>query len=340
MNLRHAHIPAVKSQGGGPGEYFNRAKDSHGKVRIPSPQKLQGDPKFFDRLVRLSSSPHPHLHAILGYRGDVNPPAREIKNRVLQMYLSLMRGGLTENKIYVLAYDHGDHDHVAIYRHVIDKKWPRFQPYYHKNDWLLVSDFQWLVNLRYGLNGPENPRNAQVVSLAGRHFGNAQVKLLADLRRHVANWTLSGQMKDHEGFVSCLKKKLEWTFEVIPASDDDAATEENTEATDTKRFWGKIIAGNTQMLIKGPPCNPSFVLAEYKSQQLEKAVRYQQFLTDPSIIAERFFDGVRKRRAFNRQHFPAFYESENSNPYFEYEELLCQYLPPSRTVSIPSPGLA
>lgn len=66
--------------------------------------------------------------------------------------------------------DHGNHDHAAIFPHLLAPDWPRFEPYYHETDWLFVSDFQWLVSRRYHFRAPKDSKNAQLVSLAGRKF--------------------------------------------------------------------------------------------------------------------------------------------------------------------------
>jgi len=84
--------------------------------------------------VRFSSAAHPHLHCVLSYKSERVPPSRKTKDQIMKMLLALLRGGLAPDKVYGLGMDHGDHDHAAVFRHLVTRDWPRFQPYYHDND--------------------------------------------------------------------------------------------------------------------------------------------------------------------------------------------------------------
>ena len=68
-----------------------RTKDSRGKFRVPPPELLFGNPLRFDRLAQASRSKHPHLHVVLSYRGEKQPPAANLKNSILNMGASTHR---------------------------------------------------------------------------------------------------------------------------------------------------------------------------------------------------------------------------------------------------------
>jgi hypothetical protein len=322
VRVRNPPIPPVSIHGGGPGEYFFRKKNARGVKRDPAPKKLFGDPCHFDRLLRLSPSAHPHLHCVLSYKGEPVPPSRENKDRILEMYLHVLRGGIAAEHVYVIGVDHGDHDHSAMFRHLVAPDWPRFQPYYHDKDWLLVSDFQWLVNLRYGFNAPENPKNAQLVSIAGRKFDDEQIQFLAELRQEIANQRTLGNLDDHATFLECLKQmRCKAELKAVPDQEHDP-DEDVEDSTHTHRFWMAVTTPEEiHVSIKGPVCHPSFSLKSYEPAQEQKDKGYQAFLRDPSNMWARFLEGTRKRREFNLKKHPRHCEPTSTSPSLGLEDL-------------------
>ncbi len=331
MNIRNPSIPPVRVQGGGPGEYFRRKTNARGQKREPAPKDLLGDPPHFDHLVRCSHSAHPHLHAVLGYKNEPVQPPRETKDRILQMYLHVLRAGLAREKVYVLAVDHGDHDHVAVFRHLVTRDWRRFQPYYHENDWLLKSDFQWLVNRRYGFNAPEDPRNAQYISLAGRNAGRDQIEFLSKLRNEIASGKHPEFFSTHDAFRKHLDDDLRCTSEMfVRAEDSDDFDDDVDEDDNSRRAWMKVITQEKHVIsLKGPLCQPGFTFEEHQSELTKKTKRYTDFLRDPSGIWKRFRDGYRKKREQNLELHPGLCEPDGSNPFKGFEDL-----EPSRQIKI------
>jgi hypothetical protein len=334
MNIRNPVIPPATIKGGGPGEYFVRKKDWRGKIRQPAPRILRGDPVHFDRLVGCSRSSHPHLHAVLGYKNERVQPARETKDCILEMYLSLLRAGLRIDKVYVLIVDHGDHDHVAVYRHLISREWRRFQPYYHENDWLLKSDFQWLVNRRYNLSGPEDTRNAQYISLAGRKTGKKQQDFLTKLRDEIASGLHQEFFATHESFLKYLQDDLKCEVEVNTVADDDDFDDDVEEENDSERAWLDVTTPErVAVSLKGPMCQPGFNFENHREKLCQKTALYTEFLRDASDIWKRFSDGYAKYRKRNLELHPGFCEIENGNLLHAFEEL-----DPIRHLKVPAPN--
>jgi hypothetical protein len=336
MRVRNPPIPSATIQGSGPGEYFFRKTNARGEKREPAPRRLFGDPHHFDRLVRFSPAPHPHLHCVLGYKGETVAPSRRIKDLIMAMYLHLLRGGLTDDKVYELGVDHGDHDHAAMFRHLVARDWPRFQPCYHKHDWLLMSDFQWLVNRRYKFNAPEDPKNAQLVSLAGRKFGNEEIQFLAELRAEVVEQRSSGLLQDHAAFLHHLQRVKGCQTELLVVTNvEDPVDEESDDPQATNRVWIKITAPNGLVVpIKGPFCNPDFPSKDHEKKQEQKTKLYQAFVRDPSEVWQRFCNRNRKRRQYNRERHPLYCAPGDTDPNLAFEDL-----EPSRHLAPASPAL-
>jgi hypothetical protein len=335
MRVRNPPLKPASASGGGPGEYFMRKLNSRGIVRNPAPRKLFGDPSWFDHLARRSRSPHTHLHSVLGYKDEPACPSREVKDSVVGLYLCLLRGGLAADKVYCLGVDHGDHDHLAVYRHLVAPKWPRFQPFFHENDWLLGSDFQWLVNRRYGFNAPENPANAQLISIAGKHFGEEEIKFVAGLREEIKELRTSGALAKPRAFFDHLEKERGCSIKVIDAPDEGVTLGgEDADDAEDGRFWIEVTTPSGLVVpLKGPLRTPSFKLEDYEKSLQKKQEKYQNFINDPSAIWQRFLAGSRKRRAYNRGKYPQFCDPNEPGPFLGFDDL-----EPSRHLTVATSG--
>jgi hypothetical protein len=334
MIVRNPPLKPVSVNGGGPGEYFMDKVNSRGIKRDPAPRKLFGDPHWFDHLVRRSRSPHPHLHSVLRYKDEPVCPSREVKDSVVGLYLCLLRGGLAADKVYSLGVDHGDHDHLAVYRHVVAPRWPRFQPFFHENDWLLASDFQWLVNRRHGFNAPENPANAQLISIARGRFSDEEIKFVAALREEIKELRTSGELAKPRAFFDYLERERGCKIEVIRVPDEDASpADERDEDPESVRGWIEVTAPSGLVVpLKGPLCSPSFSLEDYEKNFQEKQKRYQDFIRNPGEIWQRFLAGNRKRRAYNRRKYPQFCDPNDPGPLLGFDDI-----EPSRHLTVSTP---
>lgn len=323
MNIRHPAIPPAGTHGGGPGEYFFRKTNSRGQTREFTPVLRRGDPHHFDRLAGLSSSRHPHLHCVFGYKSEPVPPSRKLKDSILAMYLRMLLGGLDPKLVYVLAVDHGDHDHGAIYRHLVTPNWRRFQPYFHDLHGRLKSDMQWLINLRYGLNPAEHPRNAQLITLAGRRYGEEQIAFLASLRDQLHSQELPEFAASHDAFVKHLIEGLGLKTEIVPYEEDnDDGGDEDTERKRSRRVWLEVtLRPGVVVSLKGPLCRPGFTMGEYQEDRRKALQEYEEFARDPSRVWQRFLDGYRKKREENLALHPKFCEPDDGGPCCGFDDL-------------------
>lgn len=258
----------------------------------------------------------------MGFKNESVQPSRETKDRILEMYLELLRSGLRIDKVYVLIVDHGDHDHVAVYRHLISREWRRFQPYYHENDWLLRSDFQWLVNRRYTLTGPEDTRNAQYITLAGRVTGKKQIEFVTKLRDEIASGEHPEFFATHDAFLKHLRDDLGCDLELNVVTDDEDFDDSVEEDSDSERVWLDVTTRErVAVSLKGPLCQPTFNFESHRQKLREKTALYTAFLRDPSGIWKRFRDGYAKYRKRNLELHPGFCEPIDGNLFTGFEDL-------------------
>jgi len=279
---------------------------------------LFSNPDHFEYLVSRSSADHPYTSYILSYKHERQMPSRADRDQIHAAFLRLLRGGLKEECVYVLGVDHGDHEHGAVYRHLIEPRWRRFQPFYHKADLLSVSDFQWLVNRRYGLTAPENPINHQLVSLAGKHFGDDAVQFLATLREQVRQKWETSWLQNHEGFIELLKHLgYEPKLESHPA----AGGSEALSSSNSKRVWLRIRVDETDCFLKGPLCSPDFKRCQHEKKQAEARAHYESFQHDPFSLWQRFLDGIEMRRKRNQKRYRGLCETMTPDAHLGFADL-------------------
>jgi hypothetical protein len=333
MNIRHPAIPPAGRHGGGPGEYCFRKTNARGQKRDFTPVLLRGDPHHFDHLAGLSKSRHPHLHCVFGYKSEPVPPSRKVRNSILAMYLRMLLGGLDPKRVYVLAVDHGDHDHVAMLRHLVTPNWRRFQPYFHDHHQRIKSDYQWLTNLRYGLNPAEHPRNAQLISLAGRRHDEEQIAFLASIREQLHAQELPAFAASHDAFVTHLTENLNLKTEIVPYEEDnDDGSDENEERKKSQRVYMKVtLQPGVVASLKGPLCRSGFTIDEYKEEQRKELQKYAEFARDPSQVWRRFLEGYCKKRRVNLELHPGFCEPDDGGVACGFDEL-----EPSRYLQAPA----
>lgn len=191
------------------------------------------------------------------------------------------------------------------------------------------------MNRRYNLNAPENPKNAQLVSLAGRKFGDEEIAFLAELRTEIAAQKASELFSSHDAFVKHLTQTMKCKTELMIVTDaDDATDDEVKKSGETVRVWMKVTTPEGLVVpIKGPICHPDFSMEKYGNAQEEKAKLYRDFVGDPSMVWKRFRDGYRKRCEFNLKRHPAHCEPKGVDLFLGFEEL-----EPSRHIIIPLPN--
>jgi hypothetical protein len=322
MRVRTLKVAAVSSGGRGPSDYLLSKIDSRKRPRNPEPKVLLGDPDYFEYLVSRSRAEHPYTSYILSYKNERRILSRADRASIHADFLKMARGGLAEERIYVLIVDHGDHEHGAIYRHVIDPTWKRFQPYYDVADKHRFSNFQWLVNRRYGLSAPEDPANHQLVSLAGKHFDDGAVEFLVRLRKWVADeWKRAG-LKTHDAFRQLLAdhgwKATVKSYELEKAR---LAGEEEDFSPKEQRVWLEVENRAEMILLKGPLCSPGFRRADYEYQEAEEVQKYQMFLDNRFRLWDVFIQAERQRRKRNEKLYRGLCEPETPDACLGFDDL-------------------
>lgn len=326
-----ATLPIRPSKSGarGPGDYFKRKLDSRGNPR--DPKELFGNFDLFERCVARSEAAHPYLSYIISYKGEETLPSDRDRKPVHTIVLRWFASGLAEESIMAIGIDHGNHEHGALLRHAVHPSWPPFQPYYHPIDGLGLSDLQWLINRRYNLRAPEDPRTHQLISLAGKHFRNDD----ADFMKRARLWVAGEQRKPnglrtHEEFLLLLNSKgYSGKVKLHPKARQETNEWGKKEAN---RVWMEVTSayGGPIILIKGPLCDPDYERTDHENKHKADVERYQDFMRNPYRLWGRFQDGVRLRHARMRQKFPGFMDKCCDLEFLGFEDLH-----PARHLKVP-----
>jgi hypothetical protein len=250
----------------------------------------------------------------LSFRDEPNPPSAELRHRIHTDCLRFLAGGFAAEHLVTLGVDHGDHEHGLLLRHLAEPSWPRFQPYFHAADRKAFSTFQLLVNRRYGLAAPEDPKKHQLLSLAGKHFKDEHVEILMRLRELLrTHWGLK-TVYNHEDFLGLLRRHgYSPVFVPHPHATKDTP----------QRGWIEMKYSDSErpLLLKGPPCDPRFKRKVYELERAQVQQQYQAFLTDPYPLWGRFLEAVRLRRERNRKRLPVFMDDATKQDFFGFGDL-------------------
>ncbi len=334
MRVRNPPLAPAAIQGSGPGEYFFQKKNARGQKREPAPRKLFGDPRHFDRLVRFSPAPHPHLHCVLGYKGEAVAPPREIKDRIMAMYLQLLREDSPPTRFTCLAWTTGTTTMLpcsAIWSHRIGRVSSR----------IITSTTGSLPPISSGsLTGATGSMRLKIRRTPGSYrspaagLASRRFNFSLELRAEIAGPSRGGWLQNHAAFVHHLEQIKGWKTELMPVSNGEESFDEDSDDHGlTNRVWMKITTPDDLVVpIKGPVCHPHFSMEGHKKKQEQKTRRYQDFLRDASGVWQRFCDGYRKRREYNRKRYPLHCEPDGTDLILGFEDL-----DPTCHPAIPSP---
>lgn len=307
-------IPVKGSAGGDPVEYLFRKVDCRKELREPAAELIFGCPPLLSKCIQFSRSDYPYTSYVLSYRDDPNPPSHEIRRRIHADCLRFLAGGFAKEHLVALGVDHGDHEHGLLLRHLADPSWPRFQPYFHAVDRKVFSTFQLLVNRRYGLAAPEDPRKHQLLSLAGKHFKDEHIKILMRLRELLKTYWELKTIRNHRDFLGLLRRQgYGPVFVPHPHAAEDTP----------QRGWIEMKYSDSErpLLLKGPPCSPNFTRKAYDLERAQVHAQYQAFLKDPYPLWERFLEAVRRRRERNQKRLAAFMDDATPEDFFGFSDL-------------------
>jgi len=321
MHVTTLSIPPATSGARGPCEYLLQEVDGRGNLRQPAPKRLHGDLTKFEFLVARSEATNRYLSYVLSYKGEERDVDMADRNAIHKCVLTWFSGGLRDECLVAIGVDHGDHEHGALLRELVDPPWPRFQPYYHPVDWGGRSDLQWLINNRYALRAPEDPRNSQLVSLAGKHFSDEDLEWLHKLRTLIRIEELKGiGIACHSDF-----RKLLFVngcnCDVVRHPRADVGRDTGVSRA-TDRVWMKVTRPDQSVvLIKGPVCSERFCRDDYQRSQQERVKKYDAFVANPYELWERLLGQVRMRHARMRKRLAKFMDPACDQGLCGFEDL-------------------
>jgi hypothetical protein len=209
-----------KGGGSGPVQYLTSERNTDGTPRTPPPKVLQGDPTLISRLIDALPFKHRYSSGVLSFApGEIVSP--EMERDIMHDFERVAFAGLEGDRYAILWVRHqhaGHHElHFLVPRTELSTgKSMNIHPP-GKASQKLFDLFRSMVNARYGLADPDDPRRARDVSLPNhiaklKADGARKGKKLQDDIREVISESVrrevaAGRIADRNGVVRYLESQ-------------------------------------------------------------------------------------------------------------------------------------
>jgi hypothetical protein len=207
-----------KGPGSGPVDYLTRVEHADGTPRIPPPEVLENNPILIQRLIDSLPFKHRYTSGVLSFApGETILP--EIEQSIMDDFERVAFAGLQPDQYAVLwvRHQHANHHelHFLVPRMELSSgKSMNIHPPGNASQ-KLFDTFRSMVNARYGLSDPDDPRRAREMSLPN-HIARLKAdgarkgkKLQEDIREviseSVRREVSAGHIRDRSGVVRHLE---------------------------------------------------------------------------------------------------------------------------------------
>ncbi len=182
------------------------------QLRNSTARVLRGDPAITQRLIDRSKFSQKYCGIVLSF--EVNIPA-ETEAAILDDFLTLLRGGLEQDALDILAVGHTDKVHpttkavrpdyhvTAIETDLHTGK--HVTIYHHRRDHDLFYAWERMTNIKYGLSRPDDPARRRTINI-GKKLGQSRKDLLAEVDAAVCGEVKAGRIADRADVVRFLEE--------------------------------------------------------------------------------------------------------------------------------------
>jgi hypothetical protein len=207
-----------RGSGNAPVEYLTRAQNADGTLRKPFPTVLEGDAKLVQRLIDALPFKHRYTSGVLSFApGEIIPPAME--RDIMECFERVAFAGLQADQYAILwvRHEHAGHHELHFLTPRVELATGRSMnispPGRASRE--LFDTFRSMINARYGLADPDDPRRARDVSLPNyiarlKADGTRKGKALQDdireaITQQVKREVAAGRITDRNGVARYLE---------------------------------------------------------------------------------------------------------------------------------------
>ena len=210
----------------------------------------------------------------------------ETKLKIIRSFEEMIFGGVGEN-FNILWVEHLDKANLEL-NFCIPKvellNFRSFNPYYHKKDFSMINTWKNLINLKYGLTDPCDPKNQHIVQGSKKDVKDS--KNYEELEKIIVDNLLKGKYRCRDDIIKSLRDS---GIEVTRAGKDYVSVK-LPGSKKSKRFKGEIFHEKFRSLKD---------LGELSSKARERARAYKD--TRDNAPANQILQKVSLFRAFSRQ---------------------------------------
>jgi hypothetical protein len=182
------------------------------QLKNPTARILHGDPAVTQRLIDGSHFSQKYCGIVLSFEENI---AAETESAILDNFRHLLRGGLEEDALDVLAVGHADKIHPTTKAmrpdyHITavetDLRTGRHVTiYHHRRDHDLFYAWERMINIKYGLSRPDDPARRRTIQIA-KKLGPSRKELLATVDAAVCGEVKAGRIQDRADVIRFLEQ--------------------------------------------------------------------------------------------------------------------------------------
>jgi hypothetical protein len=182
------------------------------QLKNPTARILHGDPAVTQRLIDGSNFSQKYCGIVLSFEENITA---EMESAILDDFRLLLRGGLEEDALDILAVGHADKIHPTTKAmrpdyHITavetDLRTGRHVTiYHHRRDHDLFYAWERMINIKYGLSRPDDPARQRTIQIA-RKLGQSRKQLLTAIDAAVCGEFKAGRIQDRADVICYLEQ--------------------------------------------------------------------------------------------------------------------------------------
>jgi hypothetical protein len=182
------------------------------QLKNPTARILHGDPAVTQRLIDGSNFSQKYCGIVLSFEENITA---ETESAILDDFRLLLRGGLEEDALDILAVGHADKIHPTTKAMRPDyhitavetdlRTGRKITIYHHRRDHDLFYAWERMINIKYGLSRPDDPARRRTIQIA-KKLGQSRKQLLATVDAAVCGEVKAGRIQDRADVIRFLEQ--------------------------------------------------------------------------------------------------------------------------------------
>ncbi len=182
------------------------------QLKNPTARILHGDPTVTQRLIDASHFSQKYCGIVLSFEENITA---ETESAILDDFRLMLRGGLEEDALDILAVGHADKIHPTTKATRPDyhitavetdlRTGRKITIYHHRRDHDLFYAWERMINIKYGFSRPDDPARRRTIQIA-KKLGQSRKELLAAIDAALCGEVKAGRIQDRADVICFLEQ--------------------------------------------------------------------------------------------------------------------------------------